>query len=117
MDKVHNRKRRATKTRAYIKSSARPRMSVHKTPQHIYVQIFTADLTKVVASCSTLEKVVKGKVKCTGGIEAAVLVGQLIADRAKKAGCSEVAFDRSGFKYHGRVSGLANAARENGLVF
>jgi large subunit ribosomal protein L18 len=91
------------------------RLSVHRTPRHIYAQIIAPGGDQVLASASTLdESLRKGK---TGNVEAAGKVGTLIADRAKAAGITEVAFDRSGYKYHGRVKALAEAAREAGLQF
>ena len=91
------------------------RLSVNRTPRHIYAQIISASGDKVLATASTLDKDLRnGK---TGNIEAAKAVGTLIAERAKAAGVSEVAFDRSGYKFHGRVKALADAARESGLEF
>lgn len=121
-----SRLRRAKRTRANImKQQARDdnivRMSIHRTPRHIYVQLFAYDAlarnTKVIASASSVEKDIRGKVGSTGNIEAAQAVGKLIAERAKAANVSRVAFDRSGFQYHGRVKALADAAREDGLDF
>jgi len=93
------------------------RLSVHRTPRHIYAQIISAGEGKVVASASTLIKDIRSVVKVTGNCEAAAAVGKLLAERAKEAGVEKVAFDRSGFKYHGRVRALADAAREAGLRF
>jgi large subunit ribosomal protein L18 len=93
------------------------RLCVHRTPRHIYAQIITPSGAEVVAAASTLEAAVRQGLKSTGNIEAARLVGQVVADKAKAKGITEVAFDRSGFKYHGRVKALADAARENGLQF
>jgi large subunit ribosomal protein L18 len=91
------------------------RLTVHRTPRHIYAQVISADGGKVIASASTLDKSLReGK---TGNIEAAGAVGKLVAERAKEAGVTKVSFDRSGFKYHGRVKSLADAAREAGLEF
>lgn len=117
MDKKSGRMRRARKARAKIKELNIYRLCVHRTPRHIYAQLITPDGGKVVACASTLEAVVKGSVKGTGNAVAAAAVGKLLAERAKAAGVSQVAFDRSGFKYHGRVKSLADAARENGLQF
>jgi large subunit ribosomal protein L18 len=91
------------------------RLSVHRTPRHIYAQVFAAGGDKVLASASTLDKDLRSG--STGNIEAAAQVGKLVAERAKAAGIDRVAFDRSGYKYHGRVKALADAARENGLDF
>ena len=93
------------------------RLSVHRTPQHIYAQIFAAEGDKVLVAASTLQKDVRGELKTTGNIEAAKAVGRAIAERAKAKGIAKVAFDRSGFMYHGRVKALAVAAREAGLEF
>ena len=90
------------------------RLSVHRTPQHIYAQVFDPH-SKVVAAASTLQKDVAAGLKGTGNVEAARAVGKAIAQRAKAKGITRVAFDRSGFKYHGRVKALAEAAREAGL--
>jgi large subunit ribosomal protein L18 len=93
------------------------RLSVHRTPQHIYAQIFAPVGDKVLVAASTLQKDVRGELKATGNIEAAKAVGRAIAERAKAKGIAKVAFDRSGFMYHGRVKALAEAAREAGLEF
>jgi large subunit ribosomal protein L18 len=114
-DKKQSRLRRARRARAKISELGATRLCVNRTPRHIYAQVITADGGKVVATASTLEKDLRtGK---TGNIDAAKEVGARIADRAKAAGVSSVAFDRSGFKYHGRVKALADAAREAGLEF
>ncbi|NIN36423.1 MAG: 50S ribosomal protein L18 [Gammaproteobacteria bacterium] len=115
MNKKSTRIRRAQRTRARIRQNGDNRLCVHKTPRHMYAQIIAPDGSKVVASASTLDKEIRGKVKYTGNVEAASVVGKLIAKRAKKAGVTKVAFDRSGFKYHGRVKALADAAREQGM--
>jgi large subunit ribosomal protein L18 len=116
MNKNSQRLRRAVRARAKIRELKALRLSVHRTPQHIYAQIFDPQ-SKVLAAASTLQKDVRGDLKNTGNIAAAAAVGKAIAERAKAAGISEVAFDRSGFKYHGRIKALADAARENGLEF
>jgi large subunit ribosomal protein L18 len=115
MNKKSARIRRAQRTRARIRQNGDKRLCVHKTPRHMYAQIIAPDGSQVVASASTLDKEIRGKVKYTGNVEAASVVGKLIAKRAKKAGVTKVAFDRSGFKYHGRVKALADAAREQGM--
>ncbi|HEY5703924.1 MAG TPA: 50S ribosomal protein L18 [Gammaproteobacteria bacterium] len=115
MNKKNARIRRAQRTRARIRQNGDNRLCVHKTPRHMYAQIIAPDGSQVVASASTLDKEIRGKVKYTGNVEAASVVGKLIAKRAKKAGVTKVAFDRSGFKYHGRVKALADAAREQGM--
>ncbi len=94
-----------------------PRLAVHRTNSHIYAQIFSACGTKVVAAASSVEAATKAVVKSGATVAAAVEIGKLIAERAKAAGVAEVAFDRSGFRYHGRVKALADAARETGLKF
>jgi large subunit ribosomal protein L18 len=116
MNKNVQRLRRAVRSRAKIRELKVLRLSVHRTPQHIYAQIFDAD-SKVLAAASTLQKDVRGELKGTGNVTAAAAVGKAIAERAKAAGIKQVAFDRSGFKYHGRIKALADAARENGLEF
>lgn len=117
MDKKATRLRRAKKTRAKLASQDRARLCVHRTPKHIYAQIISADGASVVVSCSTVQADIKSQVAFGGNKEAASLVGKSIAEKAKAAGIESVAFDRSGFKYHGRVQVLADSARENGLVF
>jgi len=116
MNKNSQRLRRAVRARAKIQELKVLRLSVHRTPQHIYAQIFDPQ-SKVLAAASTLQKEVRGDLKGTGNIAAAAAVGKAIAEKAKAAGITEVAFDRSGFKYHGRIKALADAARENGLQF
>jgi large subunit ribosomal protein L18 len=116
MNKNVQRLRRATRSRAKIRELKALRLSVHRTSQHIYAQIFDAE-SKVLAMASTLQKDVRGDLKGTGNITAAAAVGKAIAEKAKAAGIKQVAFDRSGFKYHGRIKALADAARENGLEF
>jgi large subunit ribosomal protein L18 len=93
------------------------RLSVHRTPRHIYAQVLDASGAKVIAAASTLQQAVRTGLKGTGNVEAAKAVGRAIAERAKAAGVSRVAFDRSGFQFHGRVKALADAAREAGLEF
>jgi large subunit ribosomal protein L18 len=117
LTKQDTRLRRARRGREKIKELAAMRLSVHRTPQHIYAQIFAAEGDKVLVAASTLQKDVRGELKVTGNIEAAKAVGRAIAERAKAKGIGKVAFDRSGFMYHGRVKALAEAAREAGLEF
>jgi len=114
-EKTESRLRRARKSRTRMRKAGVTRLTVHRTPRHIYAQIIGAEGDKVLASASTLDKDLRGGK--TGNIDAASAVGKLIAERAKAAGISEVAFDRAGFKYHGRVKALADAAREGGLEF
>lgn len=115
MDKKTARLRRATRARAKIRELGAHRLSVHRTPRHIYAQIIAPSGSEVVAAASTVEKDIRASVKNTGNAEGAAAVGKAIAEKAKAAGISKVAFDRSGFKYHGRVKALADAAREGGL--
>ncbi|MEO1888328.1 MAG: 50S ribosomal protein L18 [Cycloclasticus sp.] len=117
MDKKISRLRRAKKTRSRIKDSGRNRLSVFRSPRHIYAQVTSGDGSTVIASASTLVSEIKSSIKNAGNIDAASVVGKAIAERAVKAGVTSVAFDRSGYKYHGRVKALADAARENGLEF
>jgi large subunit ribosomal protein L18 len=117
IDKKASRQRRAAKTRVRIARQNAVRLTVYRTNQHIYAQVISADGGKVLASASTLEKDIVAKHPNGGNKQAAVLVGQRIAEKAKAAGVTEVAFDRAGFSYHGRVKALAEAAREGGLKF
>ena len=117
LTKQDTRLRRARRGREKIKELAAMRLSVHRTPQHIYAQIFAPEGDKVLVAASTVQKDVRGELKATGNIEAAKAVGRAIAERAKAKGIAKVAFDRSGFMYHGRVKALAEAAREAGLEF
>jgi large subunit ribosomal protein L18 len=117
MDKKETRLRRARRARARIKELGATRLCIHRTPRHIYAQVIAPDGDKVVASASTLDSDVRKNVEKTGGTAAATVVGKMIAERAVAAGVTRVAFDRSGFKYHGRVKALADAARESGLEF
>ena len=112
--KKERRQRRAIKTRMKIRELGVARLTVHRTPQHIYAQVFDASGGKVLATVQ--EKVAKG-LKGTGNVEAAKAVGTAIAEAAKAAGVTKVAFDRAGFMYHGRVKALADAARAAGLEF
>jgi large subunit ribosomal protein L18 len=115
--KVKARARRVKKVRGHIRLLRVVRLSVHRTSQHIYAQIISADGSQTLASASTVEKTLSGALKSTSNIQAATEVGKLVAERAIKAGIKQVAFDRSGFKYHGRVKALADAARTGGLEF
>ena len=117
IDKKISRMRRAAKTRATIARLKAVRLTVHRTNSHIYAQIIDATGSKVLAAASTAEKEVRGQVKSGSNKDAAAVVGKRIAERAKAAGVTNVAFDRSGFAYHGRVKALADAAREAGLTF
>ena len=117
ISKQANRARRAKRTRAKISELGAHRLSVHRTPRHIYAQVISPDGSKIIASASTVQKDIAGEAKYTGNVEAAALVGKAIAEKSKSAGVTAVAFDRSGFRYHGRVKALADAAREGGLEF
>jgi large subunit ribosomal protein L18 len=117
MNKKSARLRRAKRGRAKMMDLEAIRLCVHRTPSHIYAQIISPNGEVVIASASTLDKQIKGKLKSSGNKEAAEMVGKLVAKRALDKGISKVAFDRSGFNYHGRVKALADAAREGGLQF
>jgi large subunit ribosomal protein L18 len=117
MEKKIARLRRAKSTRSHIRKLAVPRLSVLRTGQHLYAQVFTADGAQVIAAASTVQADVKEGLKGTKNLEAAAKVGRAIAEKAIAAGIEKVAFDRSGFKYHGRIKALADAAREGGLKF
>jgi len=114
-DKKQARLRRALRTRVKIRELGTARLTVHRTPRHIYAQVIAAEGDRVLASASTLDASLRSG--ATGNVEAAKAVGALVAERAKAAGVEKVAFDRSGFKFHGRVKALADAARESGLEF
>lgn len=117
MNKNISRLRRAKSTRMKIRQLAVPRLSVHRSGQHLYAQVFSATGGSVIAAASTLQKDVREGLKSTKDVAAASAVGKAVAERAKAAGVESVAFDRSGFKYHGRVKALADAARDAGLKF
>ena len=117
MDKTTTRLRRARRGRAHISKLGSSRLSVHRTPRQIDAQFNAAEGDKVLAIASTLDGELRKDFAKTGNIEAAAAVGKMVAERAKAAGVTRVAFDRSGFKYHGRIKALADAARENGLEF
>ncbi|NNC55634.1 MAG: 50S ribosomal protein L18 [Pseudomonadales bacterium] len=114
-DKNKARLRRARRGRAKVRELGFNRLSVNRTPRHIYAQVITAEGDRVLAAASTLDKSLRSS--ATGNADAAKAVGALIAERARAAGVTEVAFDRGGYKYHGRVKALADAAREGGLEF
>ena len=115
--KTDKRDRRAQRIRRRIREINTNRLCVHRTGQHIYAQVIDPSGGKVLASASTLEADMRQALKSGGNVEAAKTIGKRIAERAVKAGIKQVAFDRSGYKYHGRVKALADAARENGLEF
>jgi len=114
-EKKEARLRRARSTRLKIRDLGAVRLCVNRTPRHIYAQVIAADGSQVLASASTLDEALRSG--ATGNAEAAAKVGALVAERAKAAGVTKVAFDRSGFRYHGRIKALADAAREAGLEF
>jgi len=115
--KKQRRLRRAVRTRAHIRNLGVARLTVHRTPNHIYAQVTDAFGARVIAAASTVQKAVRGELRTTGNVTAARAVGRAIAEKAKAAGVTKVAFDRSGFQFHGRVKALADAAREAGLEF
>ncbi|MGD9786650.1 MAG: 50S ribosomal protein L18 [Sulfuricellaceae bacterium] len=117
MDKNQARLRRARKTRAKIAELKVNRLTVFRSNSHIYAQIIDASGSRVLASASTVEKDLKAEIANGGNVAAAAAVGKRIAEKAKQAGVEQVAFDRAGYRYHGRIKALAEAARENGLVF
>ena len=117
MNKNIARLRRAKSTRSHIRTLGVPRLSVLRTGQHLYAQVFTADGSQVLAAASTVQADVKDGLKNGKNADAAIKVGKAIAEKAKAAGIEKVAFDRSGYRYHGRIKALADAAREGGLQF
>jgi len=117
MEKKQTRLRRARKTRARIAEQKAARLCVHRSSENIYAQIIDGTGSKVLAAASTVEEAVRKQLSSGGNVKAATVIGKLIAERAKAAGVETVAFDRSGFMFHGRVKALAEAAREGGLKF
>ena len=117
MQKKIARLRRAKTTRSHIRELGVPRLSVLRTGQHLYAQLFSADGSKVLASASTLQADDKEGLKNGKNSDAAAKVGRAIAEKAKAAGVEKIAFDRSGYRFHGRIKALADAAREGGLQF
>ena len=116
-DKIEARVRRSRATRAKIAQLRAVRLTVHRSNAHIYAQVIDSSGSKVLASASTAEKDMRPNVKYGGNVKAAAEIGRRIAEKAKQLGIEQVAFDRSGYKYHGRVKALAEAAREAGLKF
>ncbi|MGH8272089.1 MAG: 50S ribosomal protein L18 [Gammaproteobacteria bacterium] len=112
-----SRLRRARRTRARIRTAEVVRLAVHRTPRHIYAQLIAPTGDRTLAVASTLDVELRKTLKTTGNVAAASAVGRLIAERGKAAGIEIVAFDRGGYKYHGRIRALAEAAREAGLKF
>lgn len=117
MDKRTARLKRARSGRIKIRAHGERRLCIHRTPRHIYAQITESDGGRVLVCASTVDREVKTTLGNGGNIKAATEVGRLVAERAKQAGIKRVAFDRSGYKYHGRVKALADSAREAGLKF
>lgn len=117
MDKKSARLRRSRRSRHKIRELEAVRLCIHRSPRHIYAQIFEPGSARVIVSASTLETSVRSEHQNGGNIEAAKAVGKSIAEKAKAAGIEKIAFDRAGFKYHGRIKALADAAREHGLQF
>ena len=117
MEKKIARLRRARKTRAHISRMGKDRLTVHRSGRHIYAQVIAGQTGQVLASASTLQKDVREGLEGTNNKAAAAAVGKAVAERAVAAGVTDVAFDRSGFRYHGRIKVLAEAARETGLKF
>jgi len=117
MEKKTARLRRAKKTRAHIRRLGMPRLTVHRSGRHIYAQVISAEGGSVIAAASTVQKDLRGDLSSTSNKDAAKAVGKAVAEKAVAAGVSDVAFDRSGYRYHGRVAELADAAREGGLKF
>lgn len=117
MDKKTARLRRAKKTRAHIRRLGMARLTVHRTGRHIYAQVIAPDGGSVIAAASTMQKDLSTGLTSTSNKDAAKAVGKAVAEKAVAAGVTDVAFDRSGYRYHGRVAELADAARESGLKF
>jgi large subunit ribosomal protein L18 len=117
VNKEQSRIRRSRKTRAKIAELGRTRLTIYRSNLNIYAQVIDGATNKVLASASTVEADMRKKLKKTSDIAAAAEIGKRIAEKAKKAGIEDVAFDRSGYRYHGRIKALADAARENGLKF
>ena len=115
--KILSRQRRARKTRSIIREKREVRLTIHRSSQHIYAQVISADGSTVLAAASSVDKDLKSDLSSTGNVDAAKSVGTLIAKRALDAGVTRVAFDRSGFRYHGRIKALADAARDGGIQF
>lgn len=117
MNKQSLRSRRAKRTRMKIRELGAKRLCVFKTPRHTYAQVTSSDGSVTLVCASTQDKELRQELKSTGNVEAAKKVGMLLAKRAVMAGIKKVAFDRSGYPYHGRIKALADAAREVGLEF
>jgi large subunit ribosomal protein L18 len=117
MDKKTARLRRAKKTRSHIRRMGKPRLTVHRSGRHIYAQVISAEGGSVIAAASTVQKDLRTDLSSTSNKDAAKAVGKAVGEKAVAAGVTDVAFDRSGYRYHGRIAELADAARESGLKF
>ena len=117
MDKKTARLRRAKKTRSHIRRMGMPRLTVHRSGRHIYAQVISAEGGSVIAAASTVQKDLRTDLTSTSNKDAAKAVGKAVGEKAVAAGITDVAFDRSGYRYHGRIAELADAARESGLKF
>ena len=117
MDKKTARLRRAKKTRSHIRRLGKPRLTVHRSGRHIYAQVISAEGGSVIAAASTVQKDLRTDLTSTSNKDAAKAVGKAVGEKAVAAGITNVAFDRSGYRYHGRIAELADAARESGLKF
>ncbi len=117
MDKKTARLRRAKKTRSHIRRLGKPRLTVHRSGRHIYAQVISAEGGSVIAAASTVQKDLRTDLTSTSNKDAAKAVGKAVGEKAVAAGVTDVAFDRSGYRYHGRIAELADAARESGLKF
>ena len=117
MDKKTARLRRAKKTRSHIRRMGKPRLTVHRSGRHIYAQVISAEGGSVIAAASTVQKDLRTYLSSTSNKDAAKAVGKAVGEKAVAAGVTDVAFDRSGYRYHGRIAELADAARESGLKF
>ncbi|MGK2896895.1 MAG: 50S ribosomal protein L18 [Candidatus Makana argininalis] len=117
MKKKKLRLKRSQKTRLKIKILNSIRLTIHKTSKHIYAQVISSNNSKILISASTVEKNIKNKLKITGNKNAAIIIGKIIAKRSINKNIKKISFDRSGFKYHGRIKALADSARKYGLIF
>lgn len=117
MDKKTARLRRAKKARSHIRRLGVARLTVHRSGRHIYAQVIAATGGNVIAAASTVQKDLRSGLTSTSNKDAAKAVGKAVAEKAVAAGVTDVAFDRSGYRYHGRIAELADAARESGLKF
>lgn len=117
MNLKDKRIRRSIKTRLKIAKTGAIRLSIHRTNMHIYAQLIDDKSNKTIAAASSLEPDIRNRIKCGNNIGAATEIGKLIAEKGLKNGVTDIAFDRSGYKYHGRIKALAEAAREHGLKF